>query len=92
MRTTKGQRRKQFFIGQTPFNKGNAGIEMLMVWFSSGSTLKPDIRLFELPNLGLVALPLGTEVLGHFLQIVAVVDPQQSTFQVFVTVPLERVK
>lgn len=66
---------------------------MLTVWFSSGSTPKPDIRLFELPNLGLVALPLGTEVLGHFLQIVvAMVNPQQSTFQVFVTVPLERVK
>lgn len=81
MRTTEGRRRKPSYIGKTPFNKGNAGIEMLMVWFSSGSILKPDIRLFELPNLGLAALLLGTEVPGHFLKIaVAMVDPQQSTF------------
>lgn len=73
VRTTEGQRRKESWIRQTPFSKGNAGIETSKACFSSGSFQKQDIRLFEFTNLGLAASPLGNEVL-------AIVDPQQSTF------------
>lgn len=48
------------------FNKWRVRIEMLTVWFSSGSALKQDIRLLELPNLRLAASPSGSKVPGHF--------------------------
>lgn len=53
------------------FKKGNVEIEMPMVSASNGSAL----------SLGLAALPLGCEVLGHFPNsVLAVVPAQQSVF------------